>query len=35
MGQGGRESMSGKFEDVNIGFETEGWVYKPTIQGDY
>lgn len=35
MGQGGIESMSGKFEDVNIGFETGGGAYKPTVQGDY
>lgn len=35
MGQGGRKSMSGRFEDVNIGFETGGGAYKPTVQGVY
>lgn len=35
MGQGGRESMSGRFEDVDIGFENGGGGYMPTIQEDY
>lgn len=35
MGQGGRESMSGRFEDVSIGVKAGRRVYKPNIQADY